>query len=213
MIAVMWLFLIGTIALVALILCLSELWWRKRQPNSEFSRKFVHLSVGTFVAFWPFFLSWHEIQLLSLAFVIGVLLSKWLNIFQAIHSVARPTWGEIYFALVVGLLTFVTHSKGVYAAALLQMSIADGLAAVLGVRYGMKHRYHVFGHTKTILGTATFFVVSLVLLLGYGAWSNNLASLVAVVLSLVATGVENIAVGGLDNLLIPLLIAVAITKF
>src|SRR5690242_6050840 len=102
---IMILLLFGTVALVFLVLLASEAYWRKHQPDSEISCKFIHLSIGSFVAFWPFFLSWNEIRLLSLAFVLAVAISKWLNIFQAIHSVQRPTWGEVYFALAVGLLT------------------------------------------------------------------------------------------------------------
>lgn len=200
-----WLFL-ATVALVFILLVLSELWWRKRQPDSELSRKFIHLTVGSFVAFWPFFLSWNEIRLLSAAFIIVVLVSKRLNIFQAIHSVQRPTWGELYFALVVGLLTFVTHSKGIYAAALLQMSLADGMAAIVGVEYGVKRgkAYLVFGHPKTVIGTLTFLLISLAILFGYSADTARLSLLYVAVIGVGATIIENLAVAGLDNLLVPL---------
>ncbi|HET6924364.1 MAG TPA: hypothetical protein VFH39_00855 [Candidatus Saccharimonadales bacterium] len=197
---------------IFIILLGSELWWRSRHPHDEFSRKFIHITVGSFVAFWPFFLSWQQIRLLAVGFIIVVLLSKWLNIFQAIHSVQRPTWGEIYFAIVVGLITYVTHSKAIYATALLQMSLADGLAAVIGVRYGKRHRYFVFGHPKSLAGTLTFFVVSLAILLGYSLHSHHLSAAYIVVLSLLSALVENLAVGGLDNLIVPLVVAVVLTQ-
>jgi len=204
--------LILTALAVFIILLGSEIWWRFKQPHNEFSRKFIHITVGTFVAFWPFFLSWNEIRLLALGFVLMVVLSKWLHIFKSIHSVQRPTWGEVYFALVVGLLTFVTHSKGIYAASLLQMSLADGLAAVVGVNFGKSHRYKVFGHPKSYLGTLTFFVTSLILLGGYVLTGHDLATWHLVGLSILATIGENLAVAGLDNLLIPLLIAFVLTQ-
>ena len=207
-----WLFL-ATVALVFLLLMGSELWWRKRRPDSELSRKFVHLTVGSFVAFWPFFLSWNEIRILSAAFIVVVLLSKWLNIFQAIHSVQRPTWGEIYFALVVGLLTFVTHSKSIYAAALLQMSLADGMAAIVGVEYGIKRgkEYLVFGHPKTLIGTLTFLLISWAILFGYSADVSRLSLVYVASFGAGAAIIENLAVAGLDNLLVPLVIAAALT--
>jgi len=207
-----WLFL-ATVALVFLLLMGSELWWRKRRPDSELSRKFVHLTVGSFVAFWPFFLSWNEIRILSAAFIVVVLLSKWLNIFQAIHSVQRPTWGEIYFALVVGLLTFVTHSKSIYAAALLQMSLADGMAAIVGVEYGIKRgkEYLVFGHPKTLIGTLTFLLISWAILFGYSADISRLSLVYVASFGAGAAIIENLAVAGLDNLLVPLVIAAALT--
>ncbi|MFI5271376.1 MAG: hypothetical protein ACHQT9_05040, partial [Candidatus Saccharimonadales bacterium] len=133
--------LVFTVVIVFVLLFLNELWWRTHTVHSELSRKFIHVSVGTFVAFWPFFLSWREIQILSLAFLAIVALSKYLNIFQAIHSVTRPTWGEVFFAVAVGLTALITQDKWIYTAALLQMSLADGLAAIIGTRFGNKQKY------------------------------------------------------------------------
>lgn len=200
-----------TLIAVFIVLVLSELGWRYGHMTSEVGRKFVHITVGSYVAFWPFYLSWNEIRLLSLGFFIVVLISKYLNVFQAIHSVQRPTYGEIFFALVVGLLTFVTRSKGIYAAALLQMSAADGMAAVIGVEYGLKHfKYHIFGHTKTVLGTLSFFVVSLIILFGFSMDSKHLAPELIVGLAAAATGLENIGIAGFDNLFVPLLVGLVL---
>jgi len=200
---------------VFLLLSVSELCWRKRwfANDSELGRKFVHVTVGSFVAFWPFFLSWGQIRLLSLAFLLVVSISKWLKIFRAIHSVQRPTYGEISFALVVGALTFVTHSKAIYAVALLQMSLADGLAAVVGVRFGRKNTYYIWGHAKSLAGTLTFMVTSLALLAGYSLRSGNHLSVLVMGLSaLFAALVENVAILGLDNLIVPLCIGLLLTS-
>ncbi len=71
---------IFTVLAVFLVLLGSELWWRKHITHSEFSRKFVHITVGSFVAFWPFYLSWGQIRLLSLGFLIVVGISKYLHV-------------------------------------------------------------------------------------------------------------------------------------
>jgi phytol kinase len=200
--------LVITVLVVFAVLLLSETWWRHRKVANELSRKVVHISVGSFVAFWPFFLSWNEIKLLSLAFLIVVSISKTLHIFQAIHSVQRPTWGELYFALSVGLIAFVTHDKWVYMTALLLMSLADGLAAVIGVQFGKRQRYYVFGQAKSVIGTATFFVVALLLLTAYSHYAPGVTfQPVLIGIALVATAIENLAVEGLDNLLVPLVTA------
>ena len=105
--------LLTILAVLALIL-IGEFWWRHQRLQTEFTRKFVHITVGSFVAFWPFFLSWNEIRILSVAFLIVVAISKHLRIFRAIHSVQRPTWGELYFAVAVGAITFITNDKWIY---------------------------------------------------------------------------------------------------
>lgn len=206
--------LILTIVAVFLLLAASEIWWRVRRPHDEFSRKFIHISVGTFAAFWPWYLTTAEIVFMAAAFIVGVLVSQYLNVFQAIHAVERPTWGELCFAAAVGLLALITDNPWIYAVALLHMAVADGLAAIIGTRYGRSTQYKVFGHTKSVVGSLTFLAVSLVLLLGYGAFVASAPPLVVLVLmALVATGAENVAVRGLDNLLVPVFIAVTLLHF
>jgi dolichol kinase len=202
--------LLTILAVLALIL-IGEVWWRKQRLHTEFTRKFVHITVGSFVAFWPFFLSWNEIRYLSVAFLIVVGVSKYFRLFRAIHSVQRPTLGELFFALAVGAVTFITQDKSIYAAALLQMSLADGFAAVVGTNYGQRFRYIVFGHAKSILGTFTFLVVSALILTGYSHQSGQYLTAVFIFdLSVAASIIENIGVAGLDNLLVPVLIAGAL---
>ncbi len=203
---------IGTIVVVFVLLMVSELWWRKHQSHGEFSRKFVHITVGSFVAFWPYFLDANQIKLLSLAFLIVVGVSKRLDFFQAVHSIQRPTLGEFWFALVVGLLAFDSGHPHVYTAALLVMSLADGLAAVIGLRYGKRYHYTIFGSYKTLAGTLTFFVTSYVILAVYSTITFNLTfSPLILLITLTATFLENIAIRGLDNLVVPLFVAGALT--
>lgn len=198
-----------TVFTVLVILLLSELGWRKHWLHGEVGRKFVHVTVGTFVAFWPYFLGWTEIRLLSLAFFVVVLTTMHLGLFRAIGSVQRPTYGEIFFALSVGLLTLITESKGVYAAAILQMALADGFAAIVGGRYGTQNKYHLFGRTKSIVGSMTFFVISLSLLIGYSLFSiAGLEWQLVMVTALLATLLENVAALGFDNLLVPLVVGI-----
>jgi phytol kinase len=202
-----------TIIAVFLLLVISEFWYRKKTSNDEFSRKFIHITVGSFVAFWPFFLSWNSIRILSIAFLVTISISRALGIFQAIHSVQRPTWGEVYFAIAVGAITFITHNKWIYAAALLQMSLADGLAAVIGTRHGGRYKYLVFNHVKSLAGTLTFFVVSVtILLLFNGNFPTQLELLPIVGISLMASFIENVFATGLDNLLVPVLISLLLIQ-
>ena len=203
--------ILATVLVVFMLLLIGELWWRKQRMHTEFTGKFVHITVGTFVAFWPFFLSWQEIRLMSIAFLVVVGVSKYLRVFRAIHTVQRPTWGELFFALAVGAVTFITHDKWIYAAALLQMSLADGFAAVIGTRWGQRFRYIVFGHAKSILGTFTFLVVSAAILVWFARESGQHLKWTFILdLSAVASLIENIGVAGLDNLLVPVIVAGAL---
>ena len=198
------------VAVIFFVLVLAELMWRRRTWHPEYARKLVHISVGTFVAFWPLFLSPLEIVVLSLAFVAVVGASYFFGVFKAIHSVQRPTWGEVFFALAVGFLAVIAHNGWFYMIALLHMSLADGLAAIVGTKFGRTTRYYVFGHEKSIVGTLTFIVISALIFLIFFAVTAYSVALWFIPITIAAAIIENIAVEGLDNLLVPLLVAVAL---
>jgi phytol kinase len=207
-------YIVLSILAVFAVLCASEIGWRRHWLKGEFGRKFVHILVGSFVAFWPFFMSWATIRWLSLAFLVIVIISDRLKVFKAVHSVQRPTFGEICFALVVGLLTLVTHSKGIYAAALLQMSLADGLAAVVGTYYGTHNKYHVLSHAKSVAGTATFVVVSALIFAGYAMVGGTMPTLREAAVGVAGAAIlENVGLFGLDNLFVPLYVGFLLTNW
>ena len=92
------------------------------------------------------------------------------------------------------------------------MSLADGLAAIIGTRYGNKQKYAVFGYTKSIVGTVTFFVVSFSILMAYSYYAASSLSFAWIVgISVLASIVENLAIRGLDNLLVPIAVALLLT--
>jgi dolichol kinase len=89
----------------------------------------------------------------------------------------------------------------------LHLSLADGIAALVGVRYLKRFGYKVFGQPKTVIGTAVFFVTSLLIITATmltdpAAYGQNV-QLVVLLLPLGATFIENIAIYGTDNLLVP----------
>lgn len=198
---------------VLIVLLFAEYLSRYKGVHSELTRKMVHILVGVFVAFWPFFLTWQQIQFLSLAFLVAVIISVKLNIFRSIHAVQRNAVGELLFALVIGTLAFIVTNKWVFAAAMLHLSVADGMAAVVGLGWGDRNKYKIFGHAKSIAGSLAFFFSSVVIMIGYVAFSGAAVSPVAVLwLPVAATVAENIAVQGTDNMVIPLLVGLVLTS-
>jgi phytol kinase len=198
---------------VFVILMIGEIGWRRHWLKGELGRKFVHILVGSFVAFWPFFMSWSAIRWLSLAFLVVVVVSDRLKIFKAVHSAQRPTLGEICFAVIVGALTFVTQNKGIYAASILQMSLADGFAAVIGTRYGKHNAYRVLGHRKSVAGTTAFIVTSVSIFVCFAAFSiRGLPSLSDVFIGVIgAAALENLGLYGIDNLIVPLYVGILLS--
>ena len=204
---------IAVLAIVFLILVFAEYLSRYKGVHSELTRKIVHVLVGMFVAFWPFFLSWGQIQFLSVLFLIVVVVSVKLRIFNSIHAVSRNTMGEVLFAVVIGLLAFICSDPWIFAAAMLHLSLADGLAAVVGLAYGQGNSYRIFGRTKSIAGSLAFLFVSIAIMLWYLSFSDTSPTAVSVLwLPLAATVAENLSGEGTDNLVIPLLVTLVLTS-
>jgi phytol kinase len=198
---------------VFVILVLSEYLSRYKGMHSELTRKLVHILVGVFVAFWPFFLSWGQIQILSLSFLVVILISIKFNIFRSIHAVKRGVLGEVLFALVVGILAFIVTDKWIFAASMLHLSVADGMAAVVGLGWGDHNKYRIFGHAKSVAGSLAFFFSSIAIMCLYVAFSDATVEAVTLLwLPVAATIAENVAVQGSDNMVIPLLVGLVLTS-
>ena len=86
--------------------------------------------------------------------------------------------------------------------AILIMGYGDGLAAIIGERYG-KRPVQVFGGYKSFAGTSTMFVVSLGVALIFRA----------VVIASIASFVEFVTPMGLDNLTVPIAVALLYPGF
>ncbi len=195
------------IAPVFVLLLLSEILWRRKVLRGETSRKILHILIGGYIAFWPQFLSFREIQYVSIALFLVVLLSHRLHLFHAINDVKRKTWGDLLYAVGIGLTATLTHSSWVFAVAILHLSVADGLAGLIGSRYGKSTQYKVLGNNKSLIGTGTFIVASFIILAIFSqSCPMTTAPILIAVLPFVAALIENIGVRGTDNVLIPLLI-------
>ena len=76
--------IIASLAVIFFILVGSEVLWRRGIWRGERVRKLVHVLVGSFVAFWPWLMTWRDIEYIALAFLAVVGLSKVFKIFHAL---------------------------------------------------------------------------------------------------------------------------------
>ncbi|HSX07352.1 MAG TPA: hypothetical protein VLG11_00475 [Candidatus Saccharimonadales bacterium] len=179
----------------------------QRKFHSETMRKTVHIVAGCVVATWPFYFPWWMIGLLGLAALVVIAISLQYKTFHSIYGVNRRSIGEILFAVTIGLLAFLAGNRWIFAAAMLHLGLADGLAAIIGVKYGKRNRYKLLGYYKSWVGTATFFAVSAIIMIAYAAVTHSHDFTLLASVPLLTTLVENFAVAGTDNLLVPLMVA------
>jgi dolichol kinase len=199
----------------ALVLLTGEWLWQKRILKGEYARKFVHITVATFAAFWPLFITRPQIIIINIVFICALVMIKKLRLFKSIQSVKRASYGEIWYAIGIILCAILFKDNAIYAIAVLHMALADGFAAIIGVRLEHKAIHFSFRSSKkSCIGTLTFFLISFTLYISYWILSNNGEyenlgiGLSPIIYSALAAGllslIEVISPKGSDNVVVPL---------
>ena len=204
------------VAIVCFILGGAEFLWRKNVIRGEGARKFIHILAGCAVASMPFWLDYGWIMLFALGAIVLSLFNHYHRFFKAGLSVKRRSYGDTLFAVAIFICAMVQPNEWVFLAAILFVSLGDGLAALVGTSLGHYHGvfYKVLRHEKTAIGTATFilvtFVVTAVAVYYSGLFTANVnAALTLIALPIAGAMLETVGVYGLDNLLLPLLVLIA----
>lgn len=198
------------VAYLGVIVVFAEGLNRVASLNTELTRKVVHIGAGNVIllAWWldiPLFV------ILGASAIAGLLaiISYFLPILPSINSVGRESLGTFFYAFSIGILSACFWYPSLYhytVIGILVMAWGDGMAALIGQNFG-KHKYSVFGMTKSwegslAMGIASFLVVSIVLISVTGEEWRSLA--VAGVVAVSATGLEAFSKWGIDNLTVPL---------
>lgn len=206
---------IACLAGVLAILVFSEILWKQKILNGEYHRKFVHIVVGVFVAFWPWLISWRAIQLIALAMVVVILLDR-RPIFHSNAPVKRRTYGNLLYAVAIFLCALLTNQKIYFAIAILHLSLADGFAAIIGEKFHKRWGYKIFHYTKTVFGSMTFWMASVFilgagLLFAYDLIGYKQYVILVLALPPILTIIENAGgFWGTDNVLVPLAVLSAL---
>jgi phytol kinase len=187
-----------------------RLWQVRRSPHPELARKLVHIATGLIALSFPWLFSsvWPVVVLAILA-VAAMLALRHTSLGGVVHAVRRESSGELYFPIAVAALFYL--SKGVtvfYTIPVLLLTLADAVAALIGVRYGLVKFDTFEGARKSLEGAVAFFAVAFLcthitlLLASHVGRVETL--LIGVEVGFLVMLVELVAWRGLDNLFIPL---------
>ncbi|HLP91365.1 MAG TPA: SEC59/DGK1/VTE5 family protein [Nostocaceae cyanobacterium] len=201
---------IGIAAAWVLLIILIAWVVSRRQNNTEIIRKIVHIGTGNVIllAWWLNIPAFVGISASIVAAII-TLLSYLFPILPGINSVGRQSLGTFFYSVSIGILVawFWYLNQPQYAAiGILIMAWGDGLAALIGQRFG-KHKYKIFSSQKSWEGSFTVTVVSYLIcsLILLGTQGNNWQSWVtSLAVAILATVLEAFSLLGIDNLTVPL---------
>lgn len=188
-------YLIATIGFLSYgtLLGILEVLSRRFSLPAEHIRRISHVLAAIFVAFFSLYLSAPFLLSVLGIFILVMLLSRFLKIFNHIHSVSRRTIGEELLPL--GFIVAYLISNGETAKfipAVLVVGLADPITGVAVQRY-----------KNNAFGILIFLTVTIPILF----LASQLPPLAIILVSLLVAITERFSPYGSDNLSIPVLTA------
>ena len=178
--------------------------------DDELSRKIVHIgTAATIPMAWAFGLS--KILIVSCGILITaftVFNRRW-RLLNSIEDIGRKSFGTTAYGLSITLLVALLWPERADAvtAGILVMGIGDGCAGLIG-RHVNSPRWTLFGQTKSLAGTLTMAIASMVCLFGLSlSTSTEISIPTMLIISSSAVVLEQISVAGVDNLTVPVGVA------
>jgi phytol kinase len=209
--------LVGVIAVyvyVIILVLFTEKIFSKKYPVQ--SRKFLHIMTGNIAFILPLFKTdWVMAFIAAGPFIIFTFLMSPYSPIKSMRgktSEAGHGLGLVYYAITWTVLAYVFFDhREIIAMAILAMSYGDGLASLIGIKYGQR-TYTIFKDTKSFVGSISMFICTfLLLIIALLYYSEPVTGrIVAYLLCMagMATVVEGITPFGLDNLSVPFVTAV-----
>jgi phytol kinase len=206
--------LIGVLVVAGWLALLSgaALLLRRRWPEQrEWSRKLVHIGAGPVVLIaWAFGVDKLIAVPAAGAITLLAALNHRVRVLPAIEDVERRSYGTIAYGASITLLLWLwwpAHPATV-AAGVLVMAFGDGLAGLLGPLMASPS-WNVFGERRSLAGTGAMALASLTVLLALGQLGGDPSPTAAEIalIALVATGLEQWALLGIDNFSVPMAVA------
>lgn len=205
-----WIAAVGTIVIVGIVLALLEWTGKKLRVQSETIRKWIHIAVGH----WVFLaLAWMEHWYVAITPLLFFTLINLITLKRGtgrMNQVERVSYGTVYYPIALALLVlfFFEQEPMALVAGSMVLAWGDGLAALVGKRFG-KTFYTRGKIRRSFEGSIAMFLASFLVLtvtfLFYEepAW---LAVSYGFLLANIAALIEAVSYRDTDNLLIPLTI-------
>lgn len=182
-----------------------------KKKGKEVTRKYIHIMLSNiwFISL-AFFDNFIIAAILPMLFVIINSLSYKYNLIKIMEREDKKEGiGTVYYAISLTILSLVTFyiDKPILALpGILIMGYGDGLAAVVGQSIKSKS-FNIFGSTKSIAGSTTMFIVSLIIsVLIFAFIGVDYLIAKSILIAFIATILEAISVKGLDNITVPIII-------
>ena len=197
------------------IFLLSSIFQKYRPNNNELKRKIIHIGIGPLIPIAKFL----EIDQNSALFFTGiisllVLTNYTFKIFPTIEDVERKSYGTLFYCLSLFILISLFWDRDPYSliTGFFIMTFGDGLAGLVGKTFNSRSWFFL-KQKKSLIGTLTMFVTSLLIVSSLGYTQQNNLNLNYFTIAFIATLLEQISFAGIDNFIVPITSAICFNFF
>ena len=189
-----------------LIFLISIVFKKYNEDNKEIVRKIIHIGIGPLIPIAQF-LKINQNSALIFTGIVSLMVFTNYNykLFPTIEDVERKSYGTLFYCLSLFILIYLFWDKDPYAliSGFFIMTFGDGLAGLIGKSFNSKS-WIFFKQKKSLFGTITMFLTSLIVVCSIGYAQKNSFYLNYFTLAFFATLTEQFSVLGIDNLIVPI---------
>ena len=192
---------------IVFIFLISKLFKNFYPNNQELLRKIIHIGMGPLIPL-AIFLKIEQTTALYFAGVMSILIliNYIYKLFPIIEDIDRKSFGTFFycFSLLILISLFWEKDPLALTAGFFVMTFGDGLAGLIGKNFKSKN-WTIFNQKKSIIGTTTMFLISLLVISILGYKNNIDFNYYYFGIALLATLLEQISIIGIDNFSVPII--------
>ena len=197
------------------IFLISIVFKKYNEDSKEIVRKIIHIGIGPLIPIAQFLKINQNSALIFTGIVsLMVLINYTYKLFPTIEDVERKSYGTLFYCISLFILIYLFWDKDPYAliTGFFIMTFGDGLAGLIGKSFNSRS-WIIFKQKKSLLGTLTMFLTSLIIicLLGYSQQSSFNLNYFAI--AFLATVLEQFSALGIDNFIVPISSALCFNFF
>ena len=188
------------------IFLISIVFKKYNEDSREILRKIIHIGVGPLIPIAQFLKIDQNSALFFTAIVfLMVLINYTYKLFPTIEDVERKSYGTLFYCLSLFIMIYLFWNKNPYAliTGFFIMTFGDGLAGLIGKSFNSKS-WIFFKQKKSLFGTMTMFLTSLVVVCSIGYAQQNSFNLNYFAIAFFATILEQFSIYGIDNFFVPI---------
>ena len=188
------------------IFLISIVFKKYNEDSKEIVRKIIHIGIGPLIPIAQF-LKINQNSALIFTGIVSLIVFIIYNykLFPTIEDVERKSYGTLFYCLSLFILIYLIWDKDPYAliSGFFIMTFGDGLAGLIGKSFQSKS-WIFFKQKKSLFGTMTMFLTSLIVVCSIGYAQQNSLNLNYLTIAFFATLLEHFSVLGIDNFIVPI---------